>query len=302
MPGVIAALSLTACPFTDPYFVAYGDSGPGAGFDGSPGAWDHSGGGQGDAIGNGDGDVSNVDSGAGALAADGGGNGAGAGGNGAGGRSAGGGGSSAESGGNSAAGRNGGGADAATDGAVTTSAGACGSGGTGSSSYWLSDGGGNLVGNSTFEFGSLGWAVLGATGATGPTLSAAPVGHCGSKSLLIVGRDLAYQGPSYTLTSKVTEGSSYRVRLWVKLPEPSDGGIATSDSFHVTVSTKCGDADTQFSRWAADATVESKSWKELSGTGTISTCSTYPFSIILYVEGPIAVPSFYIDDVYLEAI
>lgn len=135
-----------------------------------------------------------------------------------------------------------------------------------------------------FETGTAeGWMPRGSVTLTVTTADQ----HSGSYSLLTSNRTAAWQGPRLNVTSKMYNGSRYRISVWVKLAPGSpptnmrvslERTLAGTTTFHTVV------PNTQ---------VTADQWKQLSAT------YDYTFnhdSLYLYVESASGTPSFYIDD------
>src|SRR5690349_3415386 len=73
--------------------------------------------------------------------------------------------------------------------------------------------GSNLLTNGDIEAGTTGWSVFG----SGILTSNTNVVHNGTHSLLLTGRTAAWNGPSQTVTSRLTNGKSYTTGVWVRI-------------------------------------------------------------------------------------
>jgi hypothetical protein len=128
---------------------------------------------------------------------------------------------------------------------------------------------GNLITNGTMESGTSGWSVFGAG-----TLSAnTSVVHGGTQSLSITGRTASWNGPSQSMTSKLTNGKSYATSVWVR----SQSG---TPSAKVTLAVTANGTTSYLSLTPATA-VNSSGWTQLSGTATVSWTGTLTGATLL---------------------
>jgi hypothetical protein len=142
---------------------------------------------------------------------------------------------------------------------------------------------GNLITNGTMESGTSGWSVFGAG-----TLSAnTSVVHGGTQSLSITGRTASWNGPSQSMTSKLTNGKSYATSVWVR----SQSG---TPSAKVTLALAANGTTSYLSLTPATA-VNSNGWTQLTGTATVSWTGTLS-GATLYVETSAGTDGLYLDD------
>jgi hypothetical protein len=133
------------------------------------------------------------------------------------------------------------------------------------------------------ESGTSGWSVFGAG-----TLSAnTSVVHGGTQSLSITGRTASWNGPSQSMTSKLTNGKSYATSVWVR----SQSG---TPSAKVTLAVTANGTTSYLSLTPATA-VNSSGWTQLSGTATVSWTGTLT-GATLYVETTAGTDGLYLDD------
>jgi hypothetical protein len=140
----------------------------------------------------------------------------------------------------------------------------------------------NRLLNPGFESGTSGWTTwAGSLSAVG-----SPV-RTGAASGRVTNRTAAWQGPVQDLIGKVTAGRTYTARAWAKVSGSS------SQPLGLSLKTECvGSAPTYTS--ISTATGNSSSWTQLSGQFTAPSCSLA--SLALYVEGPSAGTTLYVDD------
>ncbi len=117
--------------------------------------------------------------------------------------------------------------------------------------------------------------------------------HTGNYSLLTMGRQHTYEGPSIDATNKMFNGSQYQVTVWAKL---APGETATN--LRVSLQNTLG-GTSSFLTAVPNTMVSAASWVQLSSTYNMAT--TYD-SLTLYVESASGTPGFYIDDFELKYI
>jgi hypothetical protein len=142
---------------------------------------------------------------------------------------------------------------------------------------------GNLLTNGNIESGTSGWSVLG----SGTLFANTSVVHGGSQSLLITGRTAAWNGPSQSMTSKLTNNRTYTTNVWVRT---QSGTASAKVTLQLTAN-----GTTSYITLAPAATVNSSGWTLLSGTANVSWSGTLS-SANFYVETTSGTASFYIDD------
>jgi peptidoglycan/xylan/chitin deacetylase (PgdA/CDA1 family) len=146
--------------------------------------------------------------------------------------------------------------------------------------------GSNLLTNGNAESGTSGWS------ATGGTLAAeTSVVHSGTTALQLTSRSQAWNGPSQTVTSKLTNGKSYSTSVWVRT---QSGTPSAKVSLALTVN-----GSTSYVTLAQGATVNSSGWTQVSGTATVSWSGTLS-SAVWYVETASGTDNLYIDDASLQ--
>ncbi|MFD6444311.1 non-reducing end alpha-L-arabinofuranosidase family hydrolase [Promicromonospora sp. NPDC060204] len=143
----------------------------------------------------------------------------------------------------------------------------------------------NLLTNGDLENGTTGWSAFGAGTVTSST---SPV-HGGSRSLLRTGRTAAWNGPAQTVTSTLTNNTSYTASVWVR----SQSGTPTG---RVTLAVTAGGTTSYVN--LAQGAVSSSGWTQLTGTATVSWSGTLS-SASFYVETAAGTDSLYIDDASL---
>ena len=148
-------------------------------------------------------------------------------------------------------------------------------------------GGGNLLANGTMENGTTGWAPFGAA-----TLSSVSgTAHGGTRSLLATGRTASWNGPSQSVTSKLTNGRSYTTTVWARTQ-------SGTSSLKTTLAVTANGA-TSYLRLTPDGAVTANGWTLLSGTATVSWTGTLS-AATLYVESTSGTTPFLIDDASLQ--
>jgi hypothetical protein len=143
----------------------------------------------------------------------------------------------------------------------------------------------NLLTNGDMEGGTTGWSVFGA-GALASSTS--PV-HGGSRSLARTGRTAEWHGPAQSVTSALTNNTSYTASVWVR----SQSGSPTGK---VTLSVTAGGTTSYVT--LAQGAVSSSGWTQLTGTANVSWSGTLS-SASFYVETGAGTDNLYIDDASL---
>ena len=158
----------------------------------------------------------------------------------------------------------------------------------------------NLITNPDFESGFSPWtAAFG--GVMSTTIDQA---HTGSQSGRVNSRSAAYQGAHYNLTSAVTPGATYTVTAFGRIDGSSAPVPASNASLILTARIKCLGLTERYHTIKA-LTGNDTTWTELSGslpvpsvpTGTPTASSCTVTEILVYLEGPPAGFTIYIDDV-----
>ncbi|MFC8801098.1 non-reducing end alpha-L-arabinofuranosidase family hydrolase [Promicromonospora sp. NPDC057138] len=140
----------------------------------------------------------------------------------------------------------------------------------------------NLLTNGDMENGTTGWSVFGA----GSLASSTSVVHGGSRSLSQTGRTASWNGPAQTVTSALTNSTSYSASVWVR----SQSGTPTG---RVTLAVTAGGTTSYIN--LAQGAVNSSGWTQLTGTATVSWSGTLS-SATFYVETAAGTDSLYVDD------
>jgi hypothetical protein len=143
----------------------------------------------------------------------------------------------------------------------------------------------NLLTNGDLENGTTGWSAFGA-GTVASTTS--PV-HGGARALLRTGRTAAWNGPAQTVTSAMTNNTSYTASVWVR----SQSGTPTG---RITLALTAGGTTSYVN--LAQGNVSSSGWTQLTGTTTVSWSGTLS-SATYYVETVAGTDNLYIDDASL---
>lgn len=143
----------------------------------------------------------------------------------------------------------------------------------------------NLLTNGDLENGTTGWSAFGA-GTVASTTS--PV-HGGARALSRTGRTAAWNGPAQTVTSAMTNNTSYTASVWVR----SQSGTPTG---RITLALTAGGTTSYVN--LAQGNVSSSGWTQLSGTTTVSWSGTLS-SATYYVETAAGTDNLYIDDASL---
>ncbi|MFD7024455.1 non-reducing end alpha-L-arabinofuranosidase family hydrolase [Promicromonospora sukumoe] len=143
----------------------------------------------------------------------------------------------------------------------------------------------NLLTNGDLENGTTGWSAFGAGSVTSST---SPV-HGGTRSLLRTGRTAAWNGPAQTVTSALTNNTSYTASVWVR----SQSGTPTG---RVTLAVTAGGTTSYVN--LAQGAVSSSGWTQLTGTATVSWSGTLS-SATFYVETAAGTDNLYLDDASL---
>jgi pimeloyl-ACP methyl ester carboxylesterase len=144
---------------------------------------------------------------------------------------------------------------------------------------------GNLLKNPGFEDGDItGWGTMGEYELAVSDKQA----HSGKYSVFCYKRTQYWQGPSQDFGSVLKEGNKYRISAWVRLDN--------ADSSFMKVTIRQVDSGGTNYNGIVEGTAYKDRWTQLSGsftpmiTGDLKTLN-------LYVEGPAAGVSFYVDDV-----
>lgn len=138
----------------------------------------------------------------------------------------------------------------------------------------------NLLTNGGFESGDgyAPWSINGGDSAATLAVISENV-HDGSFSLMITDRTESYAGPSYDITSLITDGVNYQVSAWLQLDE----SVSAEQTFKFTVTENFEDgAETSYER-ISDATVQPGEWVEFTGT-YVQDSDNSVASLTLYVE------------------
>ena len=143
----------------------------------------------------------------------------------------------------------------------------------------------NLLTNGDMENGTTGWSVFGA----GTLTSSTSPFHGGSRSLSRTGRTAAWNGPAQTVTSSLTNNTSYSASVWVR----SHSGTPTG---RITLAVTAGGTTSYIN--LAQGTVNSSGWTQLTGTATVSWSGTLS-SATYYVETAAGTDGLYVDDASL---
>ena len=141
---------------------------------------------------------------------------------------------------------------------------------------------GNLLTNADMESGTTGWSVFGA----GTLASNTSVVHGGARSLLRTGRTASWNGPAQSVTSVLTNNSSYTTSVWMR----TQSGTPTAK---VTLQVTAGGTTNYIT--LAQGAVNSSGWTQLTGTVNVSWSGALT-SATFYVETSAGTDSFYIDD------
>jgi hypothetical protein len=140
-----------------------------------------------------------------------------------------------------------------------------------------------LLSNGGIESGTTGWSVFGAGGLSANTATV----HGGTRSLLISGRTAAWNGPSQSVTSLLTNGKSYATSVWVRT---QSGTASAKVTLQLTVN-----GSSSFITLAPAAAVNASGWTQLTGTTTVSWSGSLS-SATLYVETTAGTANFFVDD------
>ena len=143
----------------------------------------------------------------------------------------------------------------------------------------------NLLTNGDMENGTTGWSVFGA----GTLTSSTSPFHGGSRSLSRTGRTAAWNGPAQTVTSALTNNTSYSASVWVR----SHSGSPTG---RITLAVTAGGTTSYIN--LAQGAVNSSGWTQLTGTATVSWSGTLS-SATYYVETAAGTDGLYVDDASL---
>jgi hypothetical protein len=143
----------------------------------------------------------------------------------------------------------------------------------------------NLLTNGDLENGTTGWSVFGA----GTLASTTNPVHGGARALSRTGRTAAWNGPAQTVTSALTNNTSYTASVWVR----SQSGTPTG---RITLALTAGGTTSYVN--LAQGNVNSSGWTQLTGTTTVSWSGTLS-SATFYVETAAGTDNLYIDDASL---
>jgi hypothetical protein len=158
----------------------------------------------------------------------------------------------------------------------------------------------NLISNPDFESGFAPWtAAFGGT--MGATIDQA---HTGAQSGRVTQRTQAYQGAHYNLTGLVTPGKTYAVTAFGRLDGSAAPSPAPSATMALTAKITCLGVAPQY-RTIKTLTGNDSSWTELNGplvvpsvpSGAPTSTSCTVTELLMYLEGPPAGFTIYIDDV-----
>jgi lysophospholipase L1-like esterase len=144
----------------------------------------------------------------------------------------------------------------------------------------------NLLTNGNIESGTSGWSAFGG----GSIAVNTSVVHGGAGSLLRSGRTASWNGPSQDLTSKLTNGRSYTINVWMRM---QTGALTGKVTLALTAN------GTTTYRAVAQGAVSSSGWTLLTGTTTVSWSGTLS-SARFYVETTSGTNSFYVDDASMQ--
>lgn len=141
----------------------------------------------------------------------------------------------------------------------------------------------NLVTNPGFEDGTAGWVAWGGAAIATTTENV----HAGQFSGVVTGRTETWQGGVWELGNALPTGARHQVGLFGRI-----GGAASANG-NLTAQVRCaGEAD-QF-RQLASATLVEAEWTALTGTLEVPDCALE--GIAIYLEGPPAGVSVFMDD------
>jgi len=144
----------------------------------------------------------------------------------------------------------------------------------------------NLLTNGNIESGTTGWTAFGG----GTVATNTSVVHGGATSLLRSGRTASWNGPSQDLTSKLTNGRTYTITVWMR----TQSGAPTGK---VTLALTANGTTTYLA--LAQGAVNSSGWTMLTGTRTVSWTGTLS-SARFYAETASGTDSFFIDDASMQ--
>ncbi|HMG20345.1 MAG TPA: carbohydrate binding domain-containing protein, partial [Kofleriaceae bacterium] len=105
--------------------------------------------------------------------------------------------------------------------------------------------------------------------------------------LLITGRTAAWNGPGQVVTTKLTNGKSYAMTVWVRAQTGNPSAKATLSL--------TANGTTSFVSLTPATAVNTTGWTQLSGTATVSWSGTLT-SATLYVETAAGTDGLLIDD------
>jgi hypothetical protein len=140
----------------------------------------------------------------------------------------------------------------------------------------------NRLLNPGFESGTSGWTTWSGSLSTIPS----PV-RTGAASGRVTNRTASWQGPVQDLLGKVTAGRTYTARAWGKVSGSS------SQPLGISLKTECVGSAPIYTPLNS-ATGNASTWTQLSGQFTAPSCPLV--SLSLYVEGPSAGTTLYVDD------
>lgn len=143
----------------------------------------------------------------------------------------------------------------------------------------------DLLTNGDTENGTTGWSVFGA----GSLASTTAVAHSGSSSLVHTGRTAAWNGPAQTVTSTLTNNTTYTTSVWVRAQSGNPTG-------KVTLRLTAGGTTSYVA--LAQGALSSTGWTELTGSGVASWSGTLS-DAALYVETAEGTGGLYVDDASL---
>jgi endo-1,4-beta-xylanase len=178
--------------------------------------------------------------------------------------------------------------------------GGAGAGGSASGASGSSGGGaggnggteGNLLQGSGFETATNeGWVARGSGVTAEPSTEYA---HTGDYSLKITGRSAVWHGTEYNAAALVSEGTTYRIRAWVRL---LDGSAANTLRLTRQLLPTGVCTANEFS-WITSLTVTPDAWVELTGLLMLPAGCT-PTTLLIYVEAADTMVAYYLDDVFL---
>lgn len=142
----------------------------------------------------------------------------------------------------------------------------------------------NLLANPGIEAGTAaGWNSMGEAALT----AVSDIKYAGSYSLRVTGRQAAWNGVGQSILSAVQTGKTYDVLIRVRMEN------VTSDTAKLTLR-KVEGGTTSYTT-LAQTSVTNKDWSELRGSFAYNPTAAVS-DMFLYIEGPVATASFYIDE------